>query len=126
MKTLNDLKDLKGKTITDVKLTVYGATISVEGQELEIMSFYSGIKMELDGENVDMTNLIDEDAWQDIFIKFPDITVNGAELHESSKENAHDLHCKWTAPTGLLMHRRNVASFAGKNVMLRDEQVCDK
>jgi hypothetical protein len=65
--------------------------------------------------------------WNLILDSFPEITINGSKLHESSKKSfgiGSDklyicIHAKWSEDTGLSINRNDVESFDGKNVILK-------
>lgn len=68
-----------------------------------------------------------DQQWNSILDRFPNITINGYKIHESSRKSYHVssdklyvfIHLKWTEDTGLSIGREDVKSFDGVNVILK-------
>jgi hypothetical protein len=77
----------------------------------------------------------DDKDWMFVVDRFPDcVTVNGKELHESSKvcwsvcspnRAVAMLHAKWNEQYGLAIIREDVERFEGTNIVLR-KGPCEK
>jgi hypothetical protein len=82
-----------------------------------------------------MLEFIDGDdlMWLRVLEKFPNVTVGGKKLHESSKVTVgldwcrltYHLHAKWSEEYGLSINREDIESFDGTNLVLK-ECKCDR
>jgi len=66
--------------------------------------------------------MINDNTWNQIRDKVPNITINGTKLHKSSKTTELWIHAKWTAKKGLIILQKDIESFDGENVVLRESR----
>ncbi len=128
MKALHEInKMLSGKKILNIRPGHGEVVINIEGGHQITLddSYCSELKMKLNDKLMDHTCLISDEVWKNIFHAFPCVTVNGNDLHYSSKKDKNWVHCKWTEETGLLISKEDVESFDGHDVVLKKDAPCE-